>query len=258
VASNRGESAGPALVDQGSLTKVGKSRFILLSYVLSTTAPAPGGRVPLRLQVDESIEQGFPGNTYYYTAWNHAGTHVDAPAHMLSGGRSITDFSLEDFVFERPVLVEVPKEDDQLITAGDLRPHEKTIADCDLLLLRTGFSRHRKDDPSRYRDQNPGLSSDVAFYLDSTRFAMLRAIGIDAISMAAANHISEGIQAHKIVFSRADGSSILLIEDMNLAFDLSQLRRVFVVPMFIEGLDSSPCTVVAEIEVAGISDEERA
>lgn len=256
MARNHRESTGPALVGHGGVIQAGMRKFIVLSHALSVSTPTPGAREPLRLQVEESLEQGFPGNTYYYTAWNHAGTHVDAPAHMLIGGRSIADFHIHDFIYERPVLVNVPKEDDQLITSGDLQPYEEVITDCDLLLLRTGFFRHREVDPIRYRDRNPGLSTDVARHLDSARFPMLRAIGIDTISMAAAGHVAEGIEAHRIVFSREDGSSILLIEDMNLAYDLTRLRRVFVVPMFIEGMDSSPCTVLAEIEVDRASNEE--
>lgn len=225
-----------------------ETKFKLLSFSLSATAPTPGARTPLSLRVDESIEQGHLGNTFYYTAWNHAGTHIDAPAHMLRTGKPITAFQIHDFIFERPCVVDVPKGDSQLITSVDLQPCEEIIAKCDLLLLRTGFTRYRATDPIRYRDQNPGLSTEVAHYLSSTRFPLLRAIGIDTISMAATSHVLEGVQAHKILFAREDGSSVFLIEDVDLTSDLTQLRRVFVVPLFIEGLDSSPCTIMAEIE----------
>lgn len=224
------------------------NKFRLLSFSLSATTPAPGARTPLRLQVDESIEQGHLGNTFYYTAWNHAGTHIDAPAHMLRAGKPITDFQIHDFIYEYPCVVDVPKGDSELITSMDLQPYEEIIAKCDLLLLRTGFTRYRATDPVRYRDQNPGLSTDVASYLNSTRFPLLRAIGIDTISMAATTHVLEGVQAHKILFAREDGSSVFLIEDVDLTSDLTRLRRVFVVPLFIEGLDSSQCTIIAEIE----------
>ena len=223
--------------------------FTLLSHTLSVSTPTPGGRPPLRLETDESLDQGFPGNTCYFTAWNHAGTHVDAPAHMLADGRTILEYRIHDLIYYRPLVVDVPKVDDQIITPADLRTYEKAIAECDLLLLRTGFSQYRESDPVRYRDRNPGLSVDVARYLNATHFPLLRAIGIDAISMAAAYHIAEGVEAHRILFAREDGSSILLVEDMILAPGLSQLKRVFVVPLFIEGLDSSPCTIIAEIEV---------
>jgi kynurenine formamidase len=223
--------------------------YTLLSHALSASTPTPGGRPPLRLETDESLEQGFPGNTYYYTAWNHAGTHVDAPAHMHAGGRTILEVPIGDLIFHRPFIVDVPKKDDQLITSADLRTYEQAIAASDFLLLRTGCGHYRDSDPVRYRDRNPGLSVDAARYLNATRFPLLRAVGIDTISMAAASHVEEGIEAHRILFARKDGSSILLVEDMLLAPDLARPRRVFVVPLFIEGLDSSPCTIVAELDV---------
>ena len=231
------------------MTDLQMREFTLLSHALSASTPTPGGRPPPRIETDESLDQGFPGNTCYFTAWNHAGTHVDAPAHMLAEGRTILEFRIHELIYDRPFLVDVPKKGDQLITSADLRTYEKAIAESDLLLLRTGFAQYRDVDPVRYRDRNPGLSIDVARYLNAARFPLLRAIGIDTISMAAACHIAEGIEAHRILFAREDDSSILLIEDMILAPDLTRLRRVFVVPMFIEGLDSSPCTIVAEIEV---------
>ena len=222
--------------------------FVRLSFSLSITTPTPGGRRPLEIQVDESIDQGHPGNTFYYTAWNHTGTHVDAPAHMITDGKRITDYPIDQFIFDRPLVIDVPKEDDELIDSSDLRPFEGVIVASDLLLLRTGFTRYRDVEPVRYRDHNPGLSVDAARYLRRSRFPLLRAVGLDTISAAAAALVAEGIEAHKVLFSRTAGPSVLIIEDVDLSPDLSSLRRVFVVPMFVEGLDSCPCTIIAETE----------
>ena len=40
--------------------------------------------------------------------------------------------------------------------------------------------------------------------------------------------------------------SVLLIEDLWLPPELARPSRVFVAPLFFEGLDSAPCTVFAE------------
>jgi kynurenine formamidase len=66
---------------------------------------------------------------------------------------------------------------------------------------------------------------------------------MDTISLACMQHLEEGLEAHRILL-RGDGRRFLIIEDMNLDFDLSHLRRVFALPLFIEGVDSSPCTVM--------------
>jgi arylformamidase len=221
--------------------------FILLSYPLATGIPVPGRRQALSIQADESIERGNLGNTFYFTVWNHAGTHVDAPGHMLRGAKVITDLEADQFVFDHPCVVDMPKEESELISSEDLLPFEDAIARCDLLLLRTGFTRYRDNDPLRYQDRNPGLSVSVARYLSGDRFPLLRAIGIDSISMAAAAHVLEGVEAHKILFKKDSRQTMLLIEDLDLGKDLTNLKRVIVAPLFIRGLDSSPCTVLAEI-----------
>lgn len=220
--------------------------FVQLSYALSPSTQAPGARPAVRLEVDESLAQGHLGNTFYYTAWNHAGTHIDAPAHMLPQGLPITAFPISTFIFSAALVLDIPKEADQLIYAADIAGHATAIAEAELLLIRTGFSRYRQTMPELYRDHNPGLSVEVAEFLSLPQFQRLRTIGIDAISMAAACHVDEGVAAHKILFARAD-APIFLIEDLDLTHDLSRLVRVIVAPHLIEGLDSAHCTVLAEL-----------
>ena len=38
-----------------------------------------------------------------------------------------------------------------------------------------------------------------------------------------------------------------LHEDLNLGFDLAALVRVIAWPLFVEGIDAAPCTVVGEL-----------
>jgi arylformamidase len=222
--------------------------FTLLSFPFSEQTPAAGGRRALRIQVDEEVARGHYGNTFYITAWNHSGTHVDAPAHMLPGRPTVGDLVMDDLVFTHPVVVEAPKGDDELVMSSDLRPFAADLESCDLLLLRTGFGRYRATEPVRYQDHNPGLSVDAAEYLASPRFPRLHAVGIDSISMAAAAHVVEGVAAHKALFNKAQPHPLLLIEDMDLHADLAGVKRILVVPLFITGLDSSFCTVLAERE----------
>jgi kynurenine formamidase len=218
----------------------------LLSHVMTMDSPAPGGRTALRLQADERIEDGAAGNTFYYTLWNHAGTHADAPAHMLPGAAAMTDMGIASFVFSRPGLVDVPKSDSEMILSREVRHREAEIRDCDILLLRTGAGAHRRSDPARYRDRNPGLSAEAARYLASDAFPHLRAVGIDSISIACAEHLAEGVEAHRILFRKTGSSPFILIEDMNLGPEVRHLDRVLVVPFLVEGLDSCHCTVLGE------------
>ena len=218
--------------------------FILLSFPLTEDAPAPGGRTALRIETDESLALGAVGNTYRYTVWNHAGTHVDGPAHMLEGKASIAEMPIDRFDFRRPLLVDIPPGDSRLVTSADLRGLEDELLECDLLLLRTGSCRHRHSDPLRYRDRNPGLSVEVAEFLTGGSAPRLRAAGIDSISMACTEHLDEGLKAHHVLLGAAE--PVVLVEDMNLTDAPLRLARVLVVPLFVRGIDSCQCTVLAE------------
>ncbi len=45
-----------------------------------------------------SLEKGQPLNVTEISLACHAGTHVDAPAHIYDNGKSIEEIPLEDFV----------------------------------------------------------------------------------------------------------------------------------------------------------------
>jgi len=220
--------------------------YLKLSYDLTVDTVIPMEGFPLKLKRASSIEKGEISNTFYFEVNNHAGSHIDAPNHFYQNGKRIADFDISSFVFEKPLVIDVPKQDSELITSVDLEPFYSRISNCDLLLLRTGFSRYRNSQPLRYARKNPGLSGEAATFIKENCKGM-RALAIDSISMAAAERLKEGIEAHRILLGDRH-RPILLIEDINLKYDLAGLKRVIVLPLFIRGIDSSPCTVMAEIE----------
>lgn len=218
--------------------------YIRLSYDLSASTPMPPDLPAVAVWPRRSIQAGDISNWSLVEMCTHCGTHLDAPWHFNDEGRRITDLPIEFFFFDRPFLLEVPKEDAQLITAGDLEPHLPRIAASDLLLLRTGFSRHRSTEPNRYIVKSPGLSTSGAECLAA--FPNLRGVGLDTLSVACHEHLQEGIEAHRILF-RDLGVPRILVEDVNLAVNLEGLTRVMILPIFIASMDGGPCTIVAEV-----------
>ena len=217
-------------------------RYLELSHRLSVDAPLPPGVPPMQVRHHYSMERGDVSNLFVLQLSNHSGTHVDAPWHFVASGLRICDFALEEFVFMRPLCLDVPLGDGQMFESTHLRPHAGRIAECDLLLLRTGYTRMRRTDPQRYALHSPGMSAEGARYI-AENFPRLRALGLDTVSLAAMQHLEEGLEAHRILF-RGEGRRFLIIEDMNLDWDLLQLQHVMALPLFVEGVDSSPCTVM--------------
>ena len=223
-----------------------KTTFLLLSHPLETTTPIFGVNPPNVFKRMESIEKGDNCNSSLITLFNHNGTHVDAPRHFDKDGKRIVDYGIEDLVFSKPRLIQIPKKEKEGIGIRDMLENESDIQGCDLLLIRTGF--HRKRDKRSYVESNPWIDNEAATFL--RQLSNLRAIGIDTISISSFSHLDIGEESHRILLA---GGSVpsepkLIIEDMNLPAELETMKRVFVIPLFISEADSAPCTVFAEVE----------
>ena len=224
------------------LHEVRMAKYLELSHRLNSRTPLPPGVPPYEFDHHASMKRGDASNLFMLHFSNHTGTHIDAPWHFVDSGIPISDFRLEEFVFERPACIDLSFQDGQLIEVAHLKPHVELIRQADLLLIRTGYAKVRKVDPQRYTWQSPGLSSRAAEYLVEN-FPHLPAIGLDTVSLACMQHLEDGLEAHRILL-RGEGRRFLIIEDMNLDFDLSRLQQVIALPLFIEGIDSAPCTVM--------------
>ncbi len=82
-------------------------------------------------------------------------------------------------------------------------------------------------------------------------FSNIKAIGMDLPSAAGAQNVNpHGVEFHQSVLGlgRKDGQAILIIEDMKLDEDLTGIERVYALPLLLKGLDSGPCTILAELK----------
>lgn len=217
--------------------------WVLLSHKLSVATPSYDMGPGLEIKPFKQIERGDSSNSYFVSFLNHLGTHVDAPLHFDPRGRPIAGFGVDFFVFERPVLVDIPKGVGELITADELRSLYGEIRDADLLMIRTGFQRFRESDVETFSRRGPCLSDGAARYIVE-ELPKLRAVGVDAISISSPMRREEGRAAHRTLLV---GRDFLIIEDMDLMDKPSNIRRVFVMPLLIEGVDSAPCMVLAEV-----------
>ena len=220
--------------------------YIRLSYDQSENAPYPDGLWPAKIEHNYDMAKGKISNVYTITLCNHTGTHIDGPNHFGKNKKKLNQFDISSFVFNKPLVLDISKEDGQIITANDLQAHSQAIRDCDLLLIRTGFGKIRPGDSSRYRDYSPGFAASAAQYI-ADEFSTLHVIGMDTLSFACPKQFDEGIKAHQILMNECE-RDIFLIEDMNLDCDLSALKQVIVAPLFCEQVDSAPCTVLALVE----------
>jgi len=224
-------------------------KWVRLSYLIGQedTQAAEEFKIPApKLHALSRIEDGMMSNVGQIELGFHAGTHMDVPRHFDPEGLTMEAFEIEDFIFQAPLLVEVEKKPGEEIGAEDLRPHEAALKNCDLLLIRTGFSKYRLVDFKKYVEDYPGLSPEAAAYLAG--IGSLKGIGIDLIGIEnILRGRRRGFTVHKSLLCR--GMKFIIIEDMNLEPLVNRkIECVHAVPLMIRHAEASPVTVMAKIE----------
>ena len=214
-----------------------------LSYTLNVRDHA----FPMRIEPFESMQEGDRLNTYNVTLFNHFGTHMDGPNHFNGQGRQLYELELSTFIFEKPLLVDIPKGRGELVEPEELMRFDEAIRAADLLLVRSGFSAMRASDNRAYSEEGPAISARAA-ELIVERYQNLKAVGMDWISLSSPLHLEDGIRAHQIMLGKTGAEPVLIIEDIDLSgLDPDTLETVFALPLFIEGIDSAPVTILAKI-----------
>jgi arylformamidase len=224
------------------------SQFRLLSYPLSPNAPVwPGNPPAAQTKPFSAIAKGDDANTTILTLFSHSGTHLDAPKHFNDDGPPAAELPVDAFIFFRPLVLEVPKEANEMVQLEDLEPHAAALAGADMLFLRTGWAAQRIANPKLYVEQNPMLHPAAARFL-LEQFPDLRGVAIDAPSVGAPGKNTETVETHRLLTGavKGDGRFILILEDLRIDSDLGMAERIYAWPLFIEGSDGSPCTIVAE------------
>jgi arylformamidase len=231
--------------------------FVRLSYDITADSPGWPGNPTVEHSYYSDASRGDPATHSILTIFSHFGSHVDAPSHVNPLGPGICDLDLSYYIFENPLLLDVPKGEREIVSQADLASVDACIQGHDLLLVRTGWSRVRGEDAGRYARYGPAMSSEAASYIING-FPELKGIGIDCISLGSPESIREAIAVHDILAGKGGtGRGLVNIEDIHLRIDAQNLRRVYALPLFMEGLEGSPCTVVAEMSETGVPNQRK-
>jgi len=195
------------------------------------------------------VRWGSYNNTSIVEFFAHTGTHIDVPFHIDPEGFQLQDFQIADLVFDKPLLLEIPKGEMEKITAEELAHHEARLAESDLLLIYTGFSEVRKTDPKRYLMQQPGFSVDAANYLVDN--FNLRGFGVDLLgieNIPEAKGSEPQFPVHKTLLLKKR-RKVALVEDANLAPLVGKtISRAYVIPLRFFGVEAMPVTAFADVE----------
>ena len=220
--------------------------YQILSYPIKKGQPTWPGNPAFSLEPHTSIAGGDTANTCTIHLFNHYGTHLDGPMHFYGKGIPLDQVPFGQFFFHKPLLLDIPKEPGAKLMPEDLIPHREDVKDADLLLIRTGFSKYRREKPDLYENNGPAVSSRLARYLQDN-MSHLKALALDFVSLASYSDTKDGDLAHQIILVIYHNRYICIIEDVNMeGLPSGFLKNAAAVPLIIEGIDSSPVTMWAE------------
>jgi arylformamidase len=220
---------------------------ICLSHIIRQNTQAYGNRDRIFIRTNSSIKKGESANS---SCWifsnNHIGTHIDTPNHFSELGRKTYEIPINDFIFDKVQLVDIPCNDARLIDIEDFNGFNQLIGkNTELLLIRTGYEKFREED--KYWNDNPGLAPELADYF-RTNYPDLRCIGFDFISLTSWKFREEGKKSHQaFLCPEFWEKEILVIEDMALANIFSPMKQVIVAPLFVEDGNGGAVTIFANI-----------
>lgn len=212
-------------------------RAIDLSWPITDGMPGfPGDPAPSVRRVMTVERDGAAVSLL--TLGSHTGTHMDAPAHMAAGGKTLDELPCESF-FGLARVVDVTKLAGRRIEIADIMASARDIGSVDFILLYTGWSARWGDES--YLRGYPALSEDAARWLASCK---LKGVGVDAMSLDEAG--SDMYVIHKILLE----SGLLIIENMkNLELLTAAGTFCFAsLPLPFENADGAPVRAAAVLE----------
>ena len=199
-----------------------------LTHVIHSDMPVfPGTEQPVFERANTLEKDGF--QEAKITMFSHTGTHMDAPAHMLSGGPYLDELPIEHFIV-KSVILDFSNMSTKSIDIDSIRPHEEKIKDAEFLIIKTGWSRYWGI--QQYYEGFPYLSEESAKWLCEFN---LKGVGIDAISIDSMD--STTFAVHKTLLSK----NIVIIENLtNLDSIKSEYFILSVMPLKNKSADGSP------------------
>ena len=208
-------------------------RVIDLTHPIHSGMPVyPGTPPPQFHRVSRVETEGFTEHGLTFTT--HTGTHLDAPAHMLSGAATLDRLDPQNFVGPGIVL-DVTAGGKTQVEVDDLVPRPEGLRGKDFVLLHSGWSRHWGS--PAYFSGYPVLSDGAARWLADMG---LKGVGVDMISVDAPD--ASDYPIHKILLRQG----VILIENLQNLSALQGLAFTFVcLPLNVHNADGCPVRAVA-------------
>ena len=213
------------------MTKVSKSNdsnFIDLSHKIENLMPTYPSDPEVLFTREKQINSD---NTllHNFSMGTHTGSHLDVPAHIIEGGKTLDKFSLENFT-GRSIKISFNEIDD----IDDLKFF------FDIILYDTGWSKKINNPNIFYGSDRPVIPNQL---IDKCINNNIKAFGCDLPSVDKSGSINKPI--HNTLLNQ----DIIIYESLNNLDKLPILTPFdfFGFPLPLDGLDGCPVRAVARV-----------
>lgn len=202
-------------------------QFIDLSVPINENTPVYPGDPKTKVKKVGILEKdGY--EDHHVCLGTHAGTHIDAPRHMVAKGKSLDQININQFT-GKGVYIKV---NNKRFDLGEIK--KVIIKEGDIVLFHTGMNDVYYQ--SEYYDNYPAITEEIANYLVEKK---VKIVGVD---MCSVDH--EPFPVHRVLLK----NDILIIENLtNLSALKGKQFIIYAFPIKLQ-IDAAPTRVVAKIK----------
>jgi arylformamidase len=204
--------------------------YDLTAEISASTVVFPGDPI-YKAEDVSSISKGAQYHLCHLHLGNHTGTHVDFPAHVLDGGKTSSDYSIDKLIGSC-LIIEVPEQDRSISKAFI---EKQDIVQNDFVFFKTSNSQLSKQ--GIFTSKYVFIEPDAA---DALLKKGVRIVGIDYISVD--QYEAGSLPVHKRLLL----NDVLIVEGLELNKVPIGRCKVYIMPVNIQNMDGLPARVVAE------------
>lgn len=188
------------------------------------------GDEPVQLSTTASKSGGVYSELSSIRASCHIGTHLDAPAHFIEGGRKLSDFPIDALVFDAEVIdaTDAPYVAPAHLEGAAIKPGSALLFKTD----NAGLSR------SEFSTEFCYIGAEPARTLAQARVGL---VGIDYLSVDPFD--SPDYAVHRTLL----GAGVLILEDVDLRRVEPGNYRLYCFPLKLHNTEAAPCRAVLEL-----------
>lgn len=204
-------------------------KIIDISWPLAPGMVSYKDRHPFTIQPLRSVAVHTVADSLCPSLHLHAGTHIDAPAHMIDGGKTIELLSLEK-MNGRCRVIDISHLALEAVEREHLEPHD--VREGERILIKTRNSL--RSAYGAYDAQEIYLAASAARYLASVGVFL---VGVDALGL---ERNQPGYPSHCALFA-ADS---IVVEGLRLAGVACGSFMLHLLPLALCGTDAAPARAV--------------